>query len=112
VAARGIHVDDIAHVINYELPEIAEDFVHRVGRTGRAGSTGVASTFFGLHERHDLVAFERALGVKMQRMKIDGQLEREERNQPIDTSRLKVIGARGSKMVRMPGEVLQRHGME
>src|SRR4051812_37671441 len=112
VAARGIHVDNIAHVINYELPEIAEDFVHRVGRTGRAGLTGIASTFFARHEQHDLAAFERVLGVKMERMKIHGELEREERNKPVDTSKMKVIAVRGSKMVRMPGEVLQRHGME
>src|SRR5216684_1229985 len=46
VAARGIHVQDIAHVINYDLPEIAENFIHRVGRTGRAGKSGVASTLF------------------------------------------------------------------
>ena len=38
VASRGIHVQDIAHVINYDLPEMAENFIHRVGRTGRAGS--------------------------------------------------------------------------
>jgi len=43
LASRGIHVQDIAHVINYDLPEIAENFIHRVGRTGRAGKMGVAS---------------------------------------------------------------------
>src|SRR6266436_6595786 len=46
VAARGIHVQDIAHVINYDLPDVAENFIHRVGRTGRAGERGVASTLF------------------------------------------------------------------
>ena len=59
-----------------------------------------------------MAAFERALGVKMERMKIDGELAREERNKPVDTSKLKVMAVRGSKMVRMPGEVLQRHGMQ
>ena len=46
LASRGIHVQDIAHVINYDLPEVAENFIHRVGRTGRAGERGVASTLF------------------------------------------------------------------
>jgi ATP-dependent RNA helicase RhlE len=45
VAARGIHVDGIAHVVNYDLPQVPEDFIHRVGRTGRAGARGTASTF-------------------------------------------------------------------
>ena len=46
LAARGIHVDDIAQVINYDLPEIAENFIHRVGRSGRMGAQGLASTLF------------------------------------------------------------------
>src|ERR1700690_3789826 len=47
LASRGIHVQDIAHVINYDLPAVAEDFIHRVGRTARAGEQGVASTLYG-----------------------------------------------------------------
>jgi ATP-dependent RNA helicase RhlE len=43
VASRGLHVNNVAHVINYDLPQIPEDFIHRVGRTGRMGSTGCAS---------------------------------------------------------------------
>ena len=45
VAARGVHVEGIAHVVNYDLPQVPEDFIHRVGRTGRAGLRGTASTF-------------------------------------------------------------------
>ena len=44
IASRGLHVDDVAHVINYDLPKMAEDFIHRVGRTGSAGLQGPAST--------------------------------------------------------------------
>jgi ATP-dependent RNA helicase RhlE len=69
LASRGIHVQDIAHVINYELPEVAENFIHRVGRTGRAGESGVASTFFTREQRSDLQQLERALGIRMERMR-------------------------------------------
>ncbi|MGH9412848.1 MAG: DEAD/DEAH box helicase, partial [Terriglobales bacterium] len=62
VASRGIHVDDIAHVINYDLPEVADDFVHRVGRTGRAGGSGRASTFVHHAQRADLQRMEKQLG--------------------------------------------------
>jgi ATP-dependent RNA helicase RhlE len=71
VAARGIHVDGIAHVINYDLPDVAENFVHRVGRTGRAGKSGVASTFFTRGERRDLQQIERTLGIRMESVRAD-----------------------------------------
>src|SRR5262249_24882656 len=61
VAARGIHVHDIAHVINYDLPEVPENFIHRVGRTGRAGERGLASTLFVKEQRSELFHIERAL---------------------------------------------------
>ena len=71
VAARGIHVDNIEHVINYDLPDVAENFVHRVGRTGRAGKSGVASTFFTRGERRDLQQIERTLGIRMESVRAD-----------------------------------------
>jgi ATP-dependent RNA helicase RhlE len=72
LASRGIHVQDIVHVINYDLPEVAENFIHRVGRTGRAGGSGVASTLFVKDQRTDLFQLERALGIKMERLRADG----------------------------------------
>ena len=69
LASRGIHVEDIAHVINYELPDVAENFIHRVGRTGRAGDSGVASTFFTREQRSELQQLERTLGIRMERMR-------------------------------------------
>jgi ATP-dependent RNA helicase RhlE len=66
VAARGIHVDGIAHVVNYDLPQAPEDFIHRVGRTGRAGGRGTASTFGTRAERGDIRKIEHALGVRLQ----------------------------------------------
>ena len=56
LAARGLHIEDISHVVNYDLPEDAETFTHRIGRTGRAGETGVAVTFVG---EWDFEEFER-----------------------------------------------------
>jgi ATP-dependent RNA helicase RhlE len=70
VAARGIDVANVAHVINFDLPKIAEDFVHRVGRTGRASAHGVASTFAGPAERGDLRKIERTLSVQMKRFRV------------------------------------------
>jgi len=57
-------VQDIVHVINYDLPEVAENFIHRVGRTGRAGGSGVASTLYVKDQRTELFQLERALGIK------------------------------------------------
>ena len=65
VAARGIHVDNIAHVVNYDMPAVAEDFIHRIGRTGRAGARGTSWTFSAHNERGDVRAIERALGVRV-----------------------------------------------
>ena len=62
VAGRGIHVEGISHVINYNLPEDAEDYVHRIGRTGRAGATGTAISFVSEDDAFDLPAIEALLG--------------------------------------------------
>jgi ATP-dependent RNA helicase RhlE len=66
VAARGIHVDDIAHVVNYDLPQEPEGFIHRVGRTGRAGARGASWTFAVPLERSEVRTIERVLGVKVE----------------------------------------------
>jgi ATP-dependent RNA helicase RhlE len=66
VAARGIHVDDIAHVVNYDLPQEAENFIHRVGRTGRAGARGASWTFVTPLERADVRGYESVLGIQVQ----------------------------------------------
>ena len=70
VAARGIDVAHVAHVVNYDLPKLAEDFVHRVGRTGRASAKGVASTFAGPSERGELRKIERTLSIQMKRFRV------------------------------------------
>jgi ATP-dependent RNA helicase RhlE len=70
VAARGIDVADVAHVVNYDMPREAEDFVHRIGRTGRASARGVASTFAAPDERHMLRKMEKALSINMKRFRV------------------------------------------
>jgi len=110
VASRGIHVDNIVQVINYDLPAIAEDFIHRVGRTGRAGARGAATTFFTTVERSDLARLERNLKLKITRASLDGDLVREERPGPVDTSGMVASPVKpGSKVMRLPGELLQHH---
>jgi ATP-dependent RNA helicase RhlE len=84
VAARGIDVKDIAHVVNYDLPNASEDFVHRIGRTGRAGKKGVATTFVMPQERSDARKMERELKIKFEWREADKNLEKEERNKPLD----------------------------
>ena len=86
VAARGIDVHDIAHVVNYDLPNASDDFVHRIGRTGRAGAKGVATTFVMPQEKHDARKLERELKIKFEWREADKNLEKELRNQPLDTT--------------------------
>ena len=72
VAARGIDVHGITHVINYDLPKFAEDYVHRIGRTGRAGNTGIAISFASNVDRHLLRKIEQFTGNKMEPAVIEG----------------------------------------
>ncbi len=71
IASRGLHVDDVAHVINYDVPKMAEDFIHRVGRTGRAGSQGHASTLVAGAEVMELRQIERTLKLKIERAQME-----------------------------------------
>ena len=81
VAARGIHVQNIAHVINYDLPQVPEDFIHRVGRTGRASERGVASTFATRQEIGDIRRIERTLKITMERLPLDPTIMAEVRTE-------------------------------
>ena len=106
VAARGIHVEDIAHVINYDLPEVAETFIHRVGRTGRANERGIASTLFVREQRTDLLQLERTLGIRMVRIATEGgSFEKIARTHRAGMERRPATP--GPRMVRLRGEFLQ-----
>jgi ATP-dependent RNA helicase RhlE len=105
LAARGIHVQDIAHVINYDLPDVAENFIHRVGRTGRAGEQGLASTFFVREQRTELFQLERTLGIRMERVPAKGQMSEKNRAEQGIVDRTRQMSA--PTLVRLPGELLQ-----
>jgi ATP-dependent RNA helicase RhlE len=70
VAARGIDVADVAHVVNFDLPKEPEDFVHRVGRTGRASGSGLASTFVAPDEMQTMRRIERVLAIKIRKYRV------------------------------------------
>lgn len=88
VAARGIDISHIAHVVNYDLPNGSDDFVHRIGRTGRASATGVATTFVMPQERTDARRIERELKISFDWRATDKNLQHEERNVPIDVAKV------------------------
>lgn len=72
IAARGLDIDQLPHVVNYELPTVAEDYVHRIGRTGRAGSPGAAVSLIEPQERPLLAAVERLLGRNLPVVEVAG----------------------------------------
>ena len=80
VAARGIDVPTITHVINYDLPKQAEDYVHRIGRTGRAGRTGIAVSFADAKEYMMVHKIERYINRKLPEMVIEGMEPTRKRN--------------------------------
>ncbi|MEZ6047266.1 MAG: helicase C-terminal domain-containing protein [Planctomycetaceae bacterium] len=111
LAARGIDVDGISHVINYDMPQEAEDYVHRIGRTGRAGADGIAVTFFEPREKRGLQMIERLTGVKIEIVespkfadKPAAKKEKKESPKPTETSEEKPRrqGKRKPKMELVP----------
>jgi ATP-dependent RNA helicase RhlE len=114
LASRGIHVQDIVHVINYDLPDIAENFIHRVGRTGRAGSHGVASTLFSREQRSELFHLERTLGIRIERLNAEPGATNPKKGMYIRTESAAVpingapkVAPVRSTMIALPGEILQ-----
>jgi ATP-dependent RNA helicase RhlE len=128
VASRGIHVQDIVHVINYDMPEDAENFIHRAGRTGRAGGRGIASTIISRDQRSELLQLERKLGIQIERLAEStlpaakpGRMyvpsvpstttQSHAANRGRDHRRVSAVTRVGSRsaarMARLPGEILQ-----
>ena len=72
VAARGLDIQGLEFVVNYNLPYLAEDYVHRIGRTGRAGNKGIAISFVSREEERALTSIERLIGYKVKRIRMKG----------------------------------------
>lgn len=72
IAARGIDVEALGHVVNFDVPNVAEDYIHRVGRTARAQLTGEAFTLVSPEEQEDFGKIERAVGSTIERVRLDG----------------------------------------
>jgi ATP-dependent RNA helicase RhlE len=72
IAARGIDVEALSHVVNFDVPNMPEDYIHRVGRTARAEATGDAFTFVAPNEGEDLARIERAIGKQLPRITVPG----------------------------------------
>jgi ATP-dependent RNA helicase RhlE len=98
IASRGLHVDDVAHVVNYDLPKMAEDFIHRVGRTGRAGLQGRATTLVAGAEVLELRAIERKLQLRIERTQLDKSAPQRARRVVENTLASRTLTA-------LPGEV-------
>ncbi|WP_456271097.1 DEAD/DEAH box helicase [Bacillus sp. AK031] len=100
VAARGLDVEGITHVFNYDIPEDADSYVHRIGRTGRAGEKGLAITYYSPSQKDLLSQIEKELGIKLPRRNIGNVAERKEkpRSKPKKTSSKQTSQGKNRKM--------------
>lgn len=99
IAARGIDISSISHVINYDMPDTSDAYTHRIGRTGRAAKTGDAFTFIGCEDEEMVRSIERVLGEKLERRTLDG----------FDYK--KPAPARNTEFARLPSKP-QQHGRQ
>jgi ATP-dependent RNA helicase RhlE len=98
IAARGLDIDNISHVVNYDLPEVAETYVHRIGRTARAGADGVAVSFCAGHERSLLRQIERVIKMAID---VEGTIDGFECTDPVVNAKPQRRGGGGGN--RGPG---------
>jgi len=78
IAARGIDVEELSHVVNFDVPSQPDDYIHRVGRTARVERTGDAFTFVSPAEESNMRVIEKAIGGPLPRMRIAGFEERQQ----------------------------------
>lgn len=77
VAARGLDIEGVTHVFNYDIPQYAEYYIHRIGRTGRAGHRGIAITFVTSRDREALKSIEKEIGMTIEKVKAENYIEKE-----------------------------------
>ena len=98
IAARGIDIDQLPHVINFELPNVPEDYVHRIGRTGRAGNSGDAISLVCIDEHDYLLAIEKLIKQKINKIAIEGfKVNPNIKVEPISNGRNRATQSRVSK---------------
>lgn len=103
VAARGLDIEGISHVFNYNLPDDTENYVHRIGRTGRAGNVGVAYTILTMKDEKQLADIEEFIGMKINRIRVSEPPQ-------VHASKPKTDHAKGCpRGVRPPSEASNRH---
>ena len=93
IAARGIDVDALGHVVNFDIPAVPEDYIHRVGRTARADATGDALTLVAPEDEPDLKRIERVLGTKLRRVRLEGFAYEATPDKPLEVPRGERIAA-------------------
>lgn len=100
ISARGLDIQGLDHVVNYNLPYLAEDYVHRIGRTGRAGNKGQAISFVSREEERSLSSIEKLIGYKIERIKMKGHevADRDVLLEKISTSKRPVRSNKASQI--------------
>ena len=108
VAARGLDIDDISHVFNYHLPDDAEVYIHRIGRTGRAGKTGVAITLLAPREKRRLREVEALTKQPVTKMELPtvGDVHRHRENQVVETMKIWLGRGRYKRELEMVQELI------
>jgi ATP-dependent RNA helicase RhlE len=99
IAARGLDIPEVSHVVNYDVPQHPEDYVHRIGRTGRAQASGDAFTIMTAEDENHVAAIERYIGTKIERVKLDNfkyqySTVLDEKRRDLPHSARKMVGVR------------------
>jgi ATP-dependent RNA helicase RhlE len=109
IAARGLDIEALPHVVNYDLPHVPEDYVHRIGRTGRAGMEGEAVSLFSREEQSQLAAIERLINRSIERRTVEGFAQGPAASQP-EPRRASAQPAPARGRDKAPGRPAHRKG--